>query len=87
MFYCSNGKYFYTGGDRGGEVTDCFSFDQWNIDHQTNCQFGYLPPVDDPLTLTNLNLEYGMDRRFVEPWFECEVNQRFNDGISGYIGV
>ena len=26
-----------------------------------------------------------MSNRYVEPWFACEVRQRFNDGLSGYI--
>lgn len=32
-----------------------------------------------------LEIKYGMDKRFVEPWFECTVKQLFNDGIKGYI--
>ena len=49
------------------------------------CAYGDLPSIDDPHTRTDLKLDFGMDQRFVEPWFECDVRQRFNDGLSGYV--
>jgi len=38
--------------------------------------------VDDEQQYT---LQYGMNNRFIEPWFECEVKQRFDDNLEGYI--
>ena len=51
-----------------------------------NDNFDYQSPpdiIDDEDV--KLILQYGMDSYYVEPWFECKIEQRFNDNLKGFI--
>lgn len=46
-----------------------------------------IDPGQDPVVLEEVDLKFkkGMDTYTFEPWFECEVEQRFDDRLMGQV--